>query len=123
MTSSKLNALPRCLIISTKLLLVCALLLSGQHTAEARFLSPDNWDPWLQGVDVNRYAYSGNDPINGSDPSGHQSIDDFDGDGDPDLMDQYPGIPDRMIRSLDPGRIGVLVARWVEDLRLDLPRL
>src|SRR5688500_12166364 len=36
-----------------------------------RFLSPDTWDPILSGVDINRYAYAGNDPINGSDPNGH----------------------------------------------------
>jgi RHS repeat-associated protein len=36
-----------------------------------RFLSPDTWDPILAGVDFNRYAYAGNDPINGSDPNGH----------------------------------------------------
>jgi RHS repeat-associated protein len=38
-----------------------------------RFLSPDTWDPTLPGVDINRYAYAGNDPINGMDPSGHFS--------------------------------------------------
>jgi RHS repeat-associated protein len=37
----------------------------------ARFLSPDTWDPTLPGVDINRYAYAGNDPINKSDPNGH----------------------------------------------------
>jgi RHS repeat-associated protein len=37
----------------------------------ARFLTPDSWDPDLPGVDINRYAYAGNDPVNGSDPSGH----------------------------------------------------
>jgi RHS repeat-associated protein len=37
-----------------------------------RFLSPDTLDPWLAGVDFNRYAYAGNDPINGSDPNGHR---------------------------------------------------
>lgn len=37
----------------------------------ARFLSPDSWDPILQGVDFNRYAYAGNDPVNMSDPNGH----------------------------------------------------
>jgi RHS repeat-associated protein len=36
-----------------------------------RFLSPDWWDPTQSGVGTNRYAYSGNDPVNGSDPSGH----------------------------------------------------
>jgi hypothetical protein len=27
----------------------------------------------LQGVDINRYAYAGNDPVNMSDPNGHYS--------------------------------------------------
>lgn len=36
-----------------------------------RFLSPDTWDPILAGVDINRYAYAGNDPVNNSDPNGH----------------------------------------------------
>jgi hypothetical protein len=37
----------------------------------ARFLSPDTLDLMLPGVDINRYAYAGNDPINKSDPNGH----------------------------------------------------
>jgi RHS repeat-associated protein len=36
-----------------------------------RFLTPDTWDPVLAGVDVNRYAYAGNDPVNASDANGH----------------------------------------------------
>ena len=40
--------------------------------ALGRFLSPDTWDPTLPGVDINRYAYAGNDPVNGSDANGHQ---------------------------------------------------
>jgi RHS repeat-associated protein len=44
--------------------------------ALGRFLSPDTWDPTIRGVDINRYAYAGNDPINFSDPSGHVSRDD-----------------------------------------------
>jgi RHS repeat-associated protein len=39
-----------------------------------RFLSPDTWDPILAGVDTNRYAYAGNDPVNGSDPNGHYCL-------------------------------------------------
>ncbi|MBD0417578.1 RHS repeat-associated core domain-containing protein, partial [Oryzicola mucosus] len=38
-----------------------------------RFISPDDWDPTLDGVGTNRYAYAQNDPINKSDPNGHQS--------------------------------------------------
>ena len=37
----------------------------------AHFLTPDSYDPWEAGVDFNRYAYAGNDPINFSDPNGH----------------------------------------------------
>jgi RHS repeat-associated protein len=37
-----------------------------------RFISPDDWDPWRVGT--NRYAYAENDPINKSDPNGHQSL-------------------------------------------------
>jgi uncharacterized protein RhaS with RHS repeats len=43
------------------------------YDPEVRFLTPDTWDPILAGVDVNRYAYANNDPINLSDPNGHNS--------------------------------------------------
>ncbi|MGQ3236446.1 RHS repeat-associated core domain-containing protein [Shinella sp.] len=36
-----------------------------------RFISPDDWDPTIEGVGTNRYAYADNDPINKSDPNGH----------------------------------------------------
>jgi pimeloyl-ACP methyl ester carboxylesterase len=36
-----------------------------------RFITPDWWNPLSPGVGTNRYAYAGNDPINGSDASGH----------------------------------------------------
>ncbi|MEM9012613.1 MAG: colicin E5-related ribonuclease [Pseudomonadota bacterium] len=36
-----------------------------------RFIQPDWWDPTIDGVGTNRYAYSFNDPINKSDPNGH----------------------------------------------------
>jgi RHS repeat-associated protein len=39
----------------------------------ARFITPDTWDPILSGVDINRYAYANNDPINLSDANGHSS--------------------------------------------------
>jgi RHS repeat-associated protein len=42
-----------------------------------RFISPDDWDPTLPDVGINRYAYAQNDPINKSDPNGHQSLGDF----------------------------------------------
>jgi RHS repeat-associated protein len=42
--------------------------------ALGRFPTPDTWDPILAGVDVNRYAYAGNDPVNGSDPNGHSEV-------------------------------------------------
>jgi hypothetical protein len=32
---------------------------------------PDTWDPILSGVDINRYAYANNDPVNLSDRNGH----------------------------------------------------
>ena len=38
-----------------------------------RFISPDDWDPTMEGVGTNRYAYAGNDPVNRSDPNGHVS--------------------------------------------------
>jgi A nuclease of the HNH/ENDO VII superfamily with conserved LHH len=40
----------------------------------ARFVSPDDFDPYLPGVGVNRYAYALNDPINRLDPSGNVGI-------------------------------------------------
>jgi RHS repeat-associated protein len=38
-----------------------------------RFLTPDTWDPTIAEVDINRYAYAGNDPVNYSDANGHSS--------------------------------------------------
>ncbi|MCC5641175.1 RHS repeat-associated core domain-containing protein [Nostoc sp. CHAB 5844] len=43
--------------------------------AIASFVSPDMLDPWLPGVGTNRYGYSLNDPVNLSDPNGHQAGD------------------------------------------------
>jgi RHS repeat-associated protein len=40
-----------------------------------RFLSPDTWDPILEGVGTNRYAYADNDPINKADRNGHDTRD------------------------------------------------
>ena len=43
-----------------------------------RFLTPDTWDPDIPGVDINRYAYAGNDPVNMSDANGHSYADSHD---------------------------------------------
>jgi len=40
----------------------------------ARFIQPDWWDPADPAVGTNRYAYSLNDPVNKSDPSGRPAI-------------------------------------------------
>jgi uncharacterized protein RhaS with RHS repeats len=39
--------------------------------ALGRFVQPDWWDPTVEGVGTNRYAYAENDPLNRSDPNGH----------------------------------------------------
>ncbi|MDO6965233.1 alpha/beta fold hydrolase [Rhizobium alvei] len=43
-------------------------------SANARFISPDDWEPTKEGVGTNRYAYSENDPVNNSDANGHADI-------------------------------------------------
>jgi hypothetical protein len=60
-------------IIST-VLMATLLVLAGAPAAHARFLTPDTYDPWEEGVDTNRYSYSGNDAINKSDPNGHVPV-------------------------------------------------
>ncbi|SEM40657.1 ribonuclease domain-containing protein [Xaviernesmea oryzae] len=53
-------------------LLVCSLVcVPFGSAANARFIAPDPMDPTIQGVGTNRYAYSGNDPVNKSDQNGH----------------------------------------------------
>jgi hypothetical protein len=90
------------------LLLICSMLsVSYGSAANARFISPDTMDPTMPGVGTNRYAYSGNDPVNKSDPNGHQMghnggppLDptDLDGDNIPDFLDPHPGINDQEIQ-------------------------
>ncbi|WP_440411887.1 toxin TcdB middle/N-terminal domain-containing protein [Neorhizobium petrolearium] len=58
--------------------------------AFARFASPDDWDPTKEGVGTNRYAYAQNDPVNKSDPNGHQSLNRFWGDFFGSLYGQNP---------------------------------
>ncbi|MCJ9753645.1 hypothetical protein MOV61_23270 [Neorhizobium sp. BETTINA12A] len=54
------------------MLFICSMLAAPfASTANARFISPDDWDPTKEGVGTNRYAYSDNDPVNKSDPNGH----------------------------------------------------
>jgi hypothetical protein len=54
-----------------RLMICLCLILSSLTAANARFISPDDWDPTMPGVGTNRYAYSQNDPVNKSDPNGH----------------------------------------------------
>jgi 5-methylcytosine-specific restriction endonuclease McrA len=65
------DMLTRILMIAIAAMMLCLCLAAPSH---ARFLQPDNWDPWLEGVDINRYAYGNSDPINRSDPNGHDSF-------------------------------------------------
>jgi hypothetical protein len=59
--------------------------------ASARYLTPDTWNPWTRGVDINRYGYAGNDPVNGSDPNGHiYDGEVYPGAGLNDLIRSYP---------------------------------
>jgi hypothetical protein len=78
---SLMHVFTKSLTRALSLLLVCAMLtVSFASSANARFVSPDDMDPTLPGVGTNRYAYSGNDPVNKSDPNGHtmfESIRDF----------------------------------------------
>jgi|GEM_PF-2336106 len=67
------------------LLLICSILAAPfGSTANARFISPDDWDPTKEGVGTNRYAYAQNDPVNKSDPNGHSispDVDDYGSEG------------------------------------------
>ncbi len=84
------------------LLIICAMLTAQFSTAaNARFISPDDMDPTLAGVGTNRYAYAGNDPVNKSDPNGHQTQD---GDHDfiPDDIDRFPHLDNRDLISINP---------------------
>lgn len=68
-----MNGFLKDLMVKALCLLLAASLLTMSFgmAAHARFISPDNWDPTIEGVGTNRYAYSENDPINESDQNGH----------------------------------------------------
>jgi len=53
------------------LMLVACMTVTLGTSANARYISPDSFDPTQPAVGTNRYAYAGNDPINNSDPNGH----------------------------------------------------
>jgi hypothetical protein len=65
------NVMKKGLQTAIRLMLCFCLILSSLTAANARFISPDTWDPTTPGVGTNRYAYSQNDPVNKSDPNGH----------------------------------------------------
>jgi RHS repeat-associated protein len=66
-----------------------------------RFLTPDTWNPELPGVDINRYAYAGDDPINGSDANGHSREDHDDSDLGPDHSSSSNNSPNSTKSSSD----------------------
>ncbi|MEZ5926807.1 MAG: RHS repeat-associated core domain-containing protein, partial [Hyphomicrobiaceae bacterium] len=75
----------------------------------ARFITPDDWDPLLEGVGTNRYAYAGNDPVNKSDPNGHQTFQ--------DSADQFGGYqPGEIEYSVDPMRSKALANNFDSEL-------
>ena len=55
------------------------------------FTQPDWLDPTQEGVGTNRYAYSGNDPINRLDPGGNQFIGTYSGGGRRDRRGDWIG--------------------------------
>ena len=60
------------LLHALSLIVICAMLtVQFGSAAQARFISPDDYDPTMPGVGTNRYSYAGNDPVNKSDPNGH----------------------------------------------------
>jgi hypothetical protein len=62
--------------VMSLMFIACLTVATFGQSANARFISPDDWDPTKPGVGTNRYAYSENDPINHSDPNGHMEPDD-----------------------------------------------
>ncbi len=64
-----IGSLPECVLAYSHRVLAVAF----ATEANARFISPDDWDPTMPGVGTNRYAYSQQDPINKSDPNGLNS--------------------------------------------------
>jgi len=59
------------MLCSLKQLILTVLFALFASQASAMFIQPDWFDPTEKGVGTNRYAYSGNDPINQRDPSGN----------------------------------------------------
>ena len=62
-----------------------------------RFLTPDTWDPIIAEVDINRYAYAANDPVNGSDANGHSFGSDDPG-GRPDNINGTESIREVLVQ-------------------------
>ncbi|MEZ5812989.1 MAG: RHS repeat-associated core domain-containing protein, partial [Rhizobiaceae bacterium] len=71
-----------------------------------RFISPDDWDPVLEGVGTNRYAYAENDPVNKADNNGHQAAapgeEASDPDGDTFSDEAMPEVEDTPIDKPQP---------------------
>ncbi|MEX1203737.1 MAG: RHS repeat-associated core domain-containing protein [Dongiaceae bacterium] len=84
----------------------------------ARFIQPDTLDPIVPGVDVNRYAYAGNNPVMYRDPSGQYR----DNDGEGRKLDGPVG---RNNVDRDTGKYGGVfngrIAQFSAELRITDP--
>lgn len=63
--------------IVQRLCFAVVVLATFASAANARFISPDWYDPTQPGVGTNRYAYCGGNPINCADPGGNTPFDIF----------------------------------------------
>lgn len=82
-----------------------------------RFIQPDWWEVTEPGVGTNRYAYSFNDPVNKSDPSGHYvSVGGVDADLNGFVTPDEQGVVDRLEAALDDERKSPKNADMMRDL-------
>jgi RHS repeat-associated protein len=87
--------------------------------AVGRFVSPDTYDPTRPGVGVNRYAYALNDPVNKSDPGGHECNGMGDCDDRNDIIGGGEGLPNAQWSSnsaFQTGNYSAPQVRYANDI-------